>query len=120
MDKNFYALGLMSGTSMDGIDASIISSNGIDDFEIMQNKYYKYDDKFINKFTPTPINIEKKNKGIKVFLCGILNLQKGIKIINTIPIRNEDIKIGGTEVFKAILPTGYALPNKNIIKIINK
>ena len=49
MGKNFYALGLMSGTSMDGIDASIISSNGIDDFEIMQNKYYKYDDKFINK-----------------------------------------------------------------------
>ena len=59
MGKNFYALGLMSGTSMDGIDASIISSNGIDDFEIIQNKYYKYDDKFINKLTNLKNKIDK-------------------------------------------------------------
>ena len=39
MGKNFYALGLMSGTSMDGIDASIISSNGVDDFEIIPGTY---------------------------------------------------------------------------------
>ena len=44
MNKNFYSLGLMSGTSMDGIDASIIYSNGIDNFEIVENKYLKYDD----------------------------------------------------------------------------
>ena len=35
MDKNFYSLGLMSGTSMDGIDASIIYSNGIDILEVL-------------------------------------------------------------------------------------
>ena len=28
MDKNYTALGLMSGTSMDGVDASVIKSNG--------------------------------------------------------------------------------------------
>ena len=42
MKKNFYSLGLMSGTSMDGIDASIIYSNGVDNLKIIENNYYKY------------------------------------------------------------------------------
>ena len=28
MSKNYYSLGLMSGTSGDGVDASLISSDG--------------------------------------------------------------------------------------------
>ena len=32
MEKIFTALGLMSGTSGDGVDASIISSNGVDNY----------------------------------------------------------------------------------------
>ena len=63
-------------------------------------------DKFINKLTPTPIIIEKKNKGIKSFLSGSLNLQNGNKNKKTIPIRKEDIRIGGIDVLSAILPTG--------------
>ena len=34
MQKKYTSLGLMSGTSGDGVDASIINSNGIDQFEI--------------------------------------------------------------------------------------
>ena len=51
MNKNFYCLGLMSGTSMDGIDGSIIYSNGIDNFEVIENFYYKYDNNFNNKLS---------------------------------------------------------------------
>ena len=36
--------------------------------------------------------------------------KKGIKIINTIPILNEAIKMGGTELLRANLATGNALP----------
>ena len=51
MSKNFYCLGLMSGTSMDGIDGSIIYSNGIDNFEVIENFYCKYDNIFNNKLS---------------------------------------------------------------------
>ena len=45
MGKIYTALGLMSGTSGDGVDASIISSNGIDQYSEIINKYFKYDQK---------------------------------------------------------------------------
>ena len=81
MGKNFYALGLMSGTSMDGIDASIISSNGIDDFEIMQNKYYKYDDKFINKLSNLKNKIDKLDD-VKLYLNDLKSIEREITILH--------------------------------------
>ena len=44
MEKIYTSLGLMSGTSMDGIDASIIKSNGEDKYETVFDQYFKYDD----------------------------------------------------------------------------
>ena len=46
MGKIYTALGLMSGTSMDGIDASVITSDGDKEYSIIADKYYKYEDKF--------------------------------------------------------------------------
>ena len=40
--KEFYALGIMSGTSIDGLDFSLIRSDGINYVKIIQNKYYKF------------------------------------------------------------------------------
>ena len=42
MEKIYTSLGLMSGTSMDGIDASIIKSNGEDKYEVIFDQYFKY------------------------------------------------------------------------------
>ena len=47
---------------------------------------------------------------------GILKRQKGINIINTIPILSDDIRIGGTESFNANLVMGKALPYVKAIK----
>ena len=48
--------------------------------------------------------------GLKNFLFGNLNFQKGISNKKTNPILNEAIKMGGTELLRANLATGNALP----------
>ena len=42
MSKYLYSLGLMSGTSMDGIDLSIIKSDGEQFVEVIDDLYHKY------------------------------------------------------------------------------
>ena len=49
MDNSFIALGLMSGTSLDGIDASIIKSDGENNLDIIDNKYLNYPEEFRKK-----------------------------------------------------------------------
>ncbi len=43
MIEEFTSLGLMSGTSGDGVDASIIQSDGDTKFVVIKDKYFEYD-----------------------------------------------------------------------------
>ena len=49
MSNNLYSLGLMSGTSLDGIDVSIIKSDGEEYVEVIDDLYLKYDDQLKSK-----------------------------------------------------------------------
>ena len=49
MEKNLSALGFMSGTSGDGVDSSVISSNGKDSILIKYNRFDAYPSKLSNK-----------------------------------------------------------------------
>ena len=52
--KLFTSLGLMTGTSIDGVDLSIIKSDGINEFEPILDDYFEFDKK-----------IQKKNRKIE-------------------------------------------------------
>ena len=39
MQKKRISLGLMSGTSGDGVDASLIKTNGLDEYKVLADKY---------------------------------------------------------------------------------
>ena len=49
MSKNYCSLGLMSGTSGDGVDASLINSDGDSSYKIEINKYFEYENNFSQK-----------------------------------------------------------------------
>ena len=77
-------------------------------------------DRFKKKNTPKPIDKQKPSKGTKYFLSGTLNLQNGIRQAKSINILKDPANIGGKDVFKASLFTGYELPKINIINKTNK
>ena len=49
MGKIYTALGLMSGTSLDGVDVSIIESDGNKEFSSILDRYFEYDKELIQK-----------------------------------------------------------------------
>ena len=49
MGKIYTAIGLMSGTSLDGVDLSIIKSDGSKEFSSILDRYFEYDKELIQK-----------------------------------------------------------------------
>ena len=77
MSKSFYSLGLMSGTSMDGVDVSIINSDGNAKFKGIFNKYFEYSEDLHKNLISIRDKINSSND-LKIHLKELDILQKEI------------------------------------------
>ena len=81
MSKEYTALGLMSGTSMDGVDASIIQSDGETKYKVILDKYFEYPQVIYKHLTKLRDKI-KSLKDLKKFLKEIKNIEKEITLFH--------------------------------------
>ena len=91
MEKLYTSLGLMSGTSGDGVDASIISSDGKYHYNEILNRYFEYDQKIY--------------KNIHELRAKILKFDDLIKNTNEIDILEREITIFHAKITNEILKT---------------
>ena len=81
MSKEYTCLGMMSGTSGDGVDASIILSDGLDKFTILKEKYYEYEEKIFHSYHDLKKKINTADD-LKNFTASIKELENNITIFH--------------------------------------
>ena len=100
MDNCITSLGLMSGTSLDGIDASIIISNGESHLQVKVNHFYEYKAKFRQKLRDYIKNINSI-EDIENSIIEYKNIEKEITLLHSdiskklISKQNTDVDLVG-------------------------
>jgi anhydro-N-acetylmuramic acid kinase len=95
MQKNWISAGFMSGTSGDGVDVSIIRTNGINQYESISDKYFEYDTDIYKDIHNLKEKIHKI-KHLETFKNEINHLERKItifhaEIIKELNINNDTI-----------------------------
>jgi len=96
MGKIYTALGLMSGTSMDGVDASIIQTDGESKYKAIFDKYFEYPSNIYQNLTKIRDKI-KSSKDLKKHQKQIKAVEREITIFHAKAV-NETLKKTKTNI----------------------
>lgn len=87
MSKSYNSLGLMSGTSGDGVDASVINSDGEAHYRVLINKYFQYSEEISQNIYKLKRNINKI-EDVKKFIIEINDLERKITLFHSNVVSN--------------------------------
>ena len=96
MGKIYTAMGLMSGTSLDGVDVSVIESDGNKEFTTILDRYFEYDKELIQKILSIREKITNP-EGLNKSLNEIKDLERKITLFHVKAV-NETLGIIKTSV----------------------
>ena len=132
MRKEYTSLGLMSGTSGDGVDASIIRSNGDTKYEAIEDKYFEYDNeiyqnihnlkdkinslKDLKKFSQESADLERK---ITLFHAKIIQKLSEKKKIDIVGFHGQTLYHSPEDKISKQLGDGKLLSQLSKSNIVN-
>ncbi len=96
MEKIYTAIGLMSGTSLDGVDLSIIQSDGKREYTSILDKYFEYDNDLYQRILEIRDKIFKP-EDLDVHSDEIKSLERDITIFNG-KVVNETLALSKSKV----------------------
>ena len=96
MGKIYTVLGLMSGTSMDGVDASIIKTDGKSQYKAILDEYFEYSEDIYKNLTILRDKI-KNSKDLKKHQKQIKSVEKELTIFHAKAV-NKILKKNKTNV----------------------
>ena len=81
MGKIYTSMGLMSGTSLDGIDVSIIKSDGIKEYSTELDRYFEYDKELVQKLLEMRDKISN-SEDLRRYFSEIKDLEREVTLFH--------------------------------------